>query len=678
LLLNLTLISALLLFTHSKSLLKTGSKTSQPNGSDKYQIANVGTGLCIQHNGNYQKTGNVGCDTAGTKYWKFERQPEGWYIIRSSVSAQVFDIELISPFDGALMHNWDYWGGNNQKWFLDPVGGSWMIRNMNSGKCLTHNGGTLAQFGCNGGNANQLFNFTPAIVLPTTIAAGDWQLVNKASGQCVKFVQGYVRFEHTACQGISAFTFRFERQGDNSHIVRVAVNAQVVDVNLLSQDVGPVSFIHSWDYWGGGNQKWWLDFVDNTFFMLRATHSNKCMGTDGGQFVQRNCNGGDATQLFKVQPAVSYNINIQPNVNYMIVNRETSKCYKWSGAFIDNFHGVCDQNSNTDYWRFENNGGWYLIRSVINAQVMDVTLISILDGAIIHSWDYWGGNNQKWVVEPIDNTYFMLRSVHSSKCLQQIGDKFAQYTCNAAVLGQQFNVKEKPITPIIPPQPVVPKFTITGFLISATTGVALTPTQLAGAKVTFFSNTGTVVQATINTTNGSYTASIEQGGHTGRAEVANFVSSTLTVQATAATTQNFVLSPVTTDKSARFVLTWGTDPADLDLYMVNTITNAICYFRAKSVELMKLDVDKTTGRGPETITLAEGATAKYRLMARRYGNAGLMNTSGAKMDVYREGRLISTINIASAPVALDASLWDIGFYDATTGNVEVTNIVKRP
>jgi hypothetical protein len=280
-----------------------------------------------------------------------------------------------------------------------------------------------------------------------TPGPGDWKIVNKQTANCLKFVGAYQDNNASACDTSSSSIWNFELQGDNTHIVRSRANPQVLDVPLLSQLDGAI--IHTWDWWGGANQKWFTDYIDGTYFMLRASHSSKCIGVSGSQLIQKTCNRNDASQLHSAVQAITSNIVLKPGVYYSIINKESGMCYRTAGAYVDNVHAGCD-SAWANYWRFEKNDNWYIIRSLLNNQVMDDPLMIVDPGAIIHNWDWWGGNNQKWHVEPVGGEFFMIKNMHSGKCLHTAGGKFDQQFCNNLDNRQIFSVKEQPPTPIIP------------------------------------------------------------------------------------------------------------------------------------------------------------------------------------------------------------------------------------
>jgi len=54
-------------------------------------------------------------------------------------------------------------------------------------------------------------------------------------------------------------------------------------------------------------------------------------------------------------------------------------------------------------------------------KVLDVANGSTANGAGVVQWDYWGGDNQKWSLEPVGDGYYKLVAKHSGKVLDVAG-----------------------------------------------------------------------------------------------------------------------------------------------------------------------------------------------------------------------------------------------------------------
>ncbi|MGK5530646.1 RICIN domain-containing protein [Streptomyces sp. URMC 129] len=139
----------------------------------------------------------------------------GWSVLTplfARHSGKVLDVSGLSTDNGAPVIQWDWWGGDNQRWFLEAIGDGY-VRAVarHSGKVLdvsglsTDDGAPLVQWDWWGGD-NQRFR-------PEPVGTGFFRLVAKHSGK-------------------------------------------VVDVSDLSKDNG--AQLIQWDWWGGDNQLWRL------------------------------------------------------------------------------------------------------------------------------------------------------------------------------------------------------------------------------------------------------------------------------------------------------------------------------------------------------------------------------------------------------------------------------------
>jgi len=87
----------------------------------------------------------------------------------------------------------------------------------------------------------------------------------------------------------------------------------------------------------------------------------------------------------------------------------------------------------------------FRIDSVHSGKTLDVTGISTAPGAFIQQWTFGGGNNQKWIVNPLGAGLYQIVSVHSGLCLDVSGASLAngarlqQSTCQT-VNNQRFRL----------------------------------------------------------------------------------------------------------------------------------------------------------------------------------------------------------------------------------------------
>ncbi|MCW8838621.1 MAG: hypothetical protein OQJ77_00710 [Thiovulaceae bacterium] len=107
----------------------------------------------------------------------------------------------------------------------------------------------------------------------------------------------------------------------------------------------------------------------------------------------------------------------------------------------------------------------------------------------------------------------------------------------------------------------------------------------------------------------------------------------------------FLISKNIPKKSARFVLSWGEKPMDLDLHLKANMYH-VSHKNTQDVKgLAKLDRDSRRGYGPETITLKTlDKNDDYSLMVYRYSYKGKINQK-AQMKVYLNNKLDAIVTL---------------------------------
>ncbi len=124
------------------------------------------------------------------------------------------------------------------------------------------------------------------------------------------------------------------------------------------------------------------------------------------------------------------------------------------------------------------------------------------------------------------------------------------------------------------------------------------------------------------------------------------VEETVRLRADETVTHNFVLSPVLASGEWRIVLSWGSEPPDLDSHLWTPGGAHVYYDNEGDCDADPyacLDRDDTDGEGPETITITrrEGGTYKYAVVW--YSDSADVRTwpeSGAVVRVYNGDRFL--------------------------------------
>ena len=148
-------------------------------------------------------------------------------------------------------------------------------------------------------------------------------------------------------------------------------------------------------------------------------------------------------------------------------------------------------------------------------------------------------------------------------------------------------------------------------------------------------------------------------------------------------TANVVLSPESSEVGAsniRIVLTWGSQPRDLDSHLfgpTGTGSTFHTYYSNKTYgSIVELDRDDTSSYGPETTTVKQVSdTGVYSFYVHDYTNRNLnsstkLSNSSAKVEVYFNNQLYAQLNI---PANREGTVWHVFDYDATTDTFQVVN-----
>ena len=185
---------------------------------------------------------------------------------------------------------------------------------------------------------------------------------------------------------------------------------------------------------------------------------------------------------------------------------------------------------------------------------------------------------------------------------------------------------------------------------------------------------GTIIDELTSAKDGSYTFGGKQGKYTIEVSARGYITEYLDVEIIRDQTKvgkNIVLSPEVAEGEIRIVLTWGSNPADLDSYAYGKSSSGtnfnINYTNTTIRDIGNLDVDDTSSYGPETITITDtGASFEYSVVDFRA--EGTMGSSGATVKVYLPGE--SSAKVFNIPSG-SGLIWNVFKYE--NGNITKIN-----
>lgn len=129
--------------------------------------------------------------------------------------------------------------------------------------------------------------------------------------------------------------------------------------------------------------------------------------------------------------------------------------------------------------------------------------------------------------------------------------------------------------------------------------------------------------------------------------------------------QNISIAPELEEGYYRVVLTWGTNPSDLDSHLFGR-TNDYSYhvyysdengYGLNNTVVANLDVDDTTSYGPETTTFYAASDGQYDFYIDWYSGSGTWANSGGKVEVYNGAYLINTYYVPN--VSNNSGSWKV-------------------
>ncbi len=166
---------------------------------------------------------------------------------------------------------------------------------------------------------------------------------------------------------------------------------------------------------------------------------------------------------------------------------------------------------------------------------------------------------------------------------------------------------------------------------------------------------GSVIATTSTGSSGAYSLTLPLGNYTLAVSKDGFITGAVNIIVQRGTTanQNGSITPLISGEDYRIVLTWGADPRDLDSHMVGSLENGnsfhVYYSRKSqydgSIEVCNLDVDDTSGYGPETVTLKATSNNPYYYYIYHFSGNGTVATSEATIKVYQGSELVAKFNV---------------------------------
>lgn len=203
------------------------------------------------------------------------------------------------------------------------------------------------------------------------------------------------------------------------------------------------------------------------------------------------------------------------------------------------------------------------------------------------------------------------------------------------------------------------------------------------------------IAAIYSATDGSYVIpNVPAGNYTIEISGSGYVTTYETVISAGANSsnQNILVSPSLAADEVRIVLSWNATPRDVDSHLEYGdgstvrknqvvwndkcrnpgVSNAVTKSPAQcSTEDLTLDIDVTTGYGPETVTMkgtvwTSSAVTRLGYSLYNWSNEASLSVSGSTVKVYKSTGLVRTYNSGPAQVG---RWWQMFCFDKATKNI---------
>jgi 1-phosphatidylinositol phosphodiesterase len=423
-----------------------------------YEVQNVATGMAVtvQGAGTANMTPLVQSPFVNglNQRWNVNSLPNGMFYMTDATSGKAMEIHNASLSEGAPADLFDWNGGLNEMWFLNPasVPGTYNIIFFHSGKALQVRGGSTADGAALEQDAAAPYSATFRFLqLPPALANGRYACYVRSTGMAVT-VQGAGTANMTPLVQMPYVGSR-NQQWDvtslgNGQFYMTDVNSgKAMEIHNALPDNFAAADLFDWN--GGINEKWYLEYQQDGWASLVFAHSGKVLEVTHGSTVagaaidqyQNNTNGVEPWNawfhfgLTSAQPAnplydATYEVKVISTGMAVTVSPTVGGAVNMTPLVQSTFVDSPNQRWNV----FNLGNGQYYMTDAQSGKAMEIHNASLSDGAAADLFDWNGGSNELWYLNPAYNDpgNYNIMFVHSGKALEVRGNS----TADGAALEQ--------------------------------------------------------------------------------------------------------------------------------------------------------------------------------------------------------------------------------------------------
>ncbi len=176
-----------------------------------------------------------------------------------------------------------------------------------------------------------------------------------------------------------------------------------------------------------------------------------------------------------------------------------------------------------------------------------------------------------------------------------------------------------------------------------------------------------IVETTSNSSGNIVLGNLPSGNYTGTVDCEGYIKTVFNFVVIGGKTKYYEIhiSPTLSNDQISIVLSWGPNPRDLDSHYSGSGLHV--YYASKTAPGVELDVDDTSGYGPETITTDLNKLPKgvYQYYIHLYAGTGTIADSGATVKVYSGNTLIKTYYANQSTIS--GRYWYVFSIDTNSG-----------